>query len=100
MRAGWQINHKRVWRVMRQAGLTCRPKRHRVRTTNSRHSYYTYPNLIKGIQVEAPNRCWVADFTYVRLPESFVYLACLLDAYSRKCIGWSLSRQMDTQLPL
>ncbi len=56
--------------------------------------------MVKGLQVEAPNRCWVADLTYVRLPEGFVYLACLLDVYSRKCIGWSLSRRIDAQLPL
>ncbi len=55
---------------------------------------------MKGLQVEAPNRYWVADLTYVRLPEGFVYLACLLDVYSRKCIGWSLSRRIDAQLPL
>lgn len=58
------------------------------------------PYLVKGLQVEAPNRCWVADLAYVHLPEGFVYLACLLDVYSRKCIGWSLSRRIDAQLPL
>jgi transposase InsO family protein len=100
VRAGWKVNHKRVWRVMRQAGLTCRRKRRTVHTTDSKHSYQIYPNLVKGLQVEAPNRCWVADLTYVRLPEGFVYLACILDLYSRKCIGWSLSRRIDAQLPL
>src|SRR6266566_1855322 len=100
VRSGWQVNHKRVWRVMRQAGLTCRRKRRMVHTTDSNHSYQVYPNLVKGLQVEAPNRYWVADLTYVRLPEGFVYLACLLDVYSRTCIGWSLSRRMDAQLPL
>jgi len=99
-RAGWQVNHKRVWRAMRQAGLTCRRKRRTVHTTVSKHSYQVYPNLVKGLQVEAPNRCWVSDLTYVRLPEGFVYLACILDLYSRKCIGWSLSRRIDAQLPL
>jgi transposase InsO family protein len=97
---GWKVNHKRVWRVMRQAGLTCRRKRRLVHTTDSNHSYGIYPNLVKGLQIEAPNRCWVADLTYVRLPEGFVYLACVLDVYSRKCIGWSLSRRIDAQLPL
>ena len=100
VRAGWQVNHKRVWRVMRQAGLTCRRKRRTVHTTDSNHSYHIYPNLVKGLQVEAPNRCWVADLTYVRLPEGEVFLACLLDVYSRKCIGWGLSRHIDAQLPL
>jgi putative transposase len=99
-RSGWQVNHKRVWRVMRQAGLTCCRKRRVVHTTDSKHSYQVYPNLVKELQVEAPNCCWVADLTYVRLPEGFVYLACILDVYSRKCIGWSLSRRIDAQLPL
>jgi len=95
-REGWKVNHKRVWRVMRQAGLTCRRKRRIVHTTDSKHSYQTYPKLVKGLQVEAPNRCWVADLTYVRLPEGFVYLACLLDVYSRKCIGWTyVERLLD-----
>ena len=65
MRSGWKVNHKRVWRVMRQAGLTCWRKRRTVHTTDSKHSYQTYPKLVKGLQVEAPNRCWVADLTYV-----------------------------------
>jgi transposase InsO family protein len=62
-RAGWKVNHKRVWRVMRQAGLTCRRKRRMVHMTDSNHSYQIYPNLVKGLQVEAPNRCWAADLT-------------------------------------
>ncbi len=80
--------------------MICRRKRRTVHTTDSKHSYQIYPNLVKGLLVEATNRCWVADPTYVRLPEGFVYLACLLDVYSRKCIGWSLSLHIDTQLPL
>jgi transposase InsO family protein len=100
IRSGWKVNHKRVRRVMKQAGLTCRRKRRTVQTTDSKHSYQTYPNLVKGLQVEAPNRCWVSDLTYVRLPEGFVYLACILDLYSRTCIGWSLSRRIDAQLAL
>ena len=85
---------------MRQAHLTCHRKRRMVPKTDLNHSYHVYPNLVKGLQVEAPNRFWVADLTYVRLPEGFVYLACLLDVYSRTCIGWSLSRRIDAQLPL
>jgi transposase InsO family protein len=99
-RQGWKINHKRVERVMQQAGLICRRKPRYVHTTDSNHSEPIYANLIKDMHVEAPNQCWVADLTYVRLPEGFVYLACLLDAYSRKCIGWCLSRKMDSTLPL
>jgi putative transposase len=56
VRAGWKVNHKRVWQVMRQANLTCRRKRRMVHTTDAKHSYQVYPNLVKGLQVEAPNR--------------------------------------------
>ena len=61
VRSGWKINHKRVLRVMQQAGLTCHRKRRIVHTTDAKQSYQIYPNLVKGLQVEAPNRCWVAD---------------------------------------
>jgi putative transposase len=61
VRAGWKVNHKRIWRVMRQAGLTYRRKRRTIHTTDSKQSYQVYPNLVKGLQVEAPNRFWVAD---------------------------------------
>ncbi|HEX4208456.1 MAG TPA: IS3 family transposase [Ktedonobacteraceae bacterium] len=99
-REGWKINHKRVERVMRQTGLNCRRKPRYVHTTDSHHGEPVYPNLIKELPIKALNQCWVADLTYVRLPEGFVYLACVLDAHSRKCLGWSLSRKMDTSLPL
>jgi putative transposase len=99
-RNGWKINHKRVERVMREVGLTCRRKPRYVHTTDSKHGEPVYPNLIKDLPIEALNQCWVADLTYVRLPEGFVYLACILDAYSRKCLGWSLSRKMESSLPL
>jgi putative transposase len=99
-RQGWKINHKRVERVMRQASLTCRRKPRYVHTTDSKHGEPVYPNLSKDLPIESLNQWWVADLTYVHLPEGFVYLACLLDAYSRKCIGWSLARRMDSSLPL
>ena len=99
-RQGWKINHKRVERVMRQAGLTCRRKPRYVHTTDSHHGEPVYANLIKDLVIQAPHQCWVADLTFVRLPESFAYLACILDAYSHKCIGWSLARKMDSSLPL
>jgi len=72
VRCGWKVTHKRVWRVMRQAGLTCRRKRRIVQTTDSKQSSQIDPNLVKGLQVEAPNREWVADLTDVRLPEGEV----------------------------
>jgi putative transposase len=99
-REGWQVNHKRVLRVMRQESLLCQLKRRFVMTTDATHSYTTYPNLLATTTLTAPDQAWVADMTYVRLPTTFVYLACLLDAYSRRCVGWKLSRQIDTRLTL
>ena len=71
---------------MQQAGLTCRRKPRYVHTTDSNQSEPVYANLIKDLPIEALNQCWVADLTYVRLPEGFVYLACVLDSYSRTCM--------------
>lgn len=98
-RAGWElINHKRVLRVMREESLLCQLKRRFIVTTDSAHGYRTYPNLLKGAALDRLDQAWVADITYIRLPTAFVYLACILDAYSRRCIGWKLSRQIDTRL--
>lgn len=99
-RAGTRINHKRVRRIMREHSWLCRSKRRTGRTTNSWHQYRRSPNLVANRQFDAPDRCWVADLTYIRLPKEFVYLACILDAYSRKCIGWSLRRGLDHSLTL
>jgi transposase InsO family protein len=100
VRAGWSVNHKRVLRIMREESLLCHLKRHFVPTTDSHHPFQVYPNLIKGMQIDAPDVVWVADITYVRLLSTFVYLAAILDAYSRKCVGWHLSKHIDTQLAL
>jgi putative transposase len=99
-RQQWTVNHKRVRRIMRQEALLCQLKRGWVATTDSRHGLQTYPNLLAGLAVERANQAWVADITYIRLPTAFVYLACVLDAWSRRCIGWQLSRTIDTQLTL
>ena len=100
VRAGWSVNHKRVLRIMREESRLGQLKRQFVPTTDSHHPFHVYPNLVKGLQVEAPDVLWVADITYIRLPSSFVYLATLLDAYSRKCVGWNLSKRIDTHLAL
>lgn len=97
-RAGWIVNRKRVLRLMRQEGLLRRPRRRSVRTTNARHPFPSAPNLLDGHTPEGPDQGWLADFPSVRLPQEFVYLACLIDAYSRRCIGWHLSRRMDANL--
>jgi transposase InsO family protein len=99
-RAGWQVNHKRVLRIMQQESLLCHLKRRFVPTTDSQHGLRRYPNLLRDRELTAPNQAWVADITYICLPTSFVYLATLLDAYSRVCVGWQLSRHIDTQLAL
>ncbi|MCC7495778.1 MAG: IS3 family transposase [Fimbriimonadaceae bacterium] len=99
-RQGWGINHKRVQRIMRQSGLQCRPRRRWVRTTNSAHGLHVWPNLLPANPPRALNQVWVADITYIRLPREFCYLAAVLDAYSRRVIGWELSRNTDARLPL
>ena len=99
-RQGWDVNHKRVLRVMRQESLLCQLKRRFVITTDSAHSHRTYPNILDGCVLDGLDEAWVADITYIRLPTSFVYLAAILDAYSRRCVGWALSRWIDTRLTL
>ncbi len=99
-RDGWAVNHQRVLRVMRREALLCQRKRRFVVTTDAAHGLRTYPNLLADAALTAPNQAWVADITSIRLPTAFVYLACLLDAYSRRCVGWHLSRAIDTRLTL
>lgn len=97
-REGWDINH--VLRVLRQESLLCHLKRRFVATTGSRHGCRTYPNLLRGLVVVRRDQAWVADLTSIRLPTAFVYLACLLDAFSRRWVGWHLARAIDTDLTL
>lgn len=99
-RQKWEVNHKRVLRIMRAEALLCQLQRSWVTTTDSRHGLRTYPNLLAGLELCRPNQAWVADITYVRLPSCFIYLACVLDAWSRRCVGWQLSRTIDTHLTL
>jgi putative transposase len=98
-RQGWTVNHKRVLRIMREESLLCHlKKRFVITTTNSRHGFPVYPNVLADAELSAPDQAWVADFTSIRLRKAFVYLACILDAFSRRCVGWHLSREMTTQL--
>ena len=99
-REGWSVNHKRVLRVMREESLLCQIKRRFRPTTDSAHSFKRYPNLIEAVEIDGLDRVWVSDITYIRLPTAFCYLAAVLDAYSRKCVGWHLSRFIDTSLTL
>ena len=99
-REGWSVNHKRVLRIMREESLLCQLKRRFVPTTDSAHSLKRYPNLVEDTRIDGLDQVWIADITYVKLPTTFCYLAAILDAYSRRCVGWHLSRFIDTGLTL
>jgi len=97
---GWQINHKRVLRLMREDNLLSVRRRKFVVTTDSRHKLQVYLNLASRMQLTGINQLWVADITYLRLQQEFVFLAVILDAFSRKAVGWALDRSMTTELIL
>jgi putative transposase len=98
-REGFQVNHKRVLRLMRQDNLLCLRKQSFVPvTTDSRHGWRIVPNLARGLQLCGVDQLWVADITYVRLREEFAYLAIVLDAFSRRVIGWTLETHMQASL--
>jgi transposase InsO family protein len=99
-REGIRVNHKKVLRIMRESSLLCAVKHSYKRTTNSQHPYPRYPNLIKGLDTSSLNEVWIADITYIRIATSFVYLAVILDSFSRKVIGYTLSDRLDTELAL
>lgn len=99
-RAGWEVNHKRVLRLMRADNLLCLRQRAFVRTTDSDHELQVYPNLARELQPSGLNQLWVADITYIRLLLEFVYLAVILDAFSRRVIGWALGRTLEAELAL
>jgi putative transposase len=97
---GFAINHKRVLRMMRQDNLLCVRRRRFVVTTDSRHHLPIYPNLSAQMVPTAINQLWIADITYIRLRTEFVYLAVVLDAFSRRVIGWALGRTLEAELTL
>jgi len=99
-REGKLVNHKKVLRLMRESDLLCRVKRKWVKTTDSRHPFHRYPNLIKGMVVNRLNQVWLSDITYIRIRTGFVYLAAILDGYSRKVIGYAVAAALDTTLTL
>lgn len=99
-REGQMVNHKKVLRLMRESDLLCRVKRKWVKTTNSKHPFRRYPNLIKRLVISRLNQVWLSDITYIRIRTGFVYLAAILDAYSRKAIGYAVSTSLDTSLTL
>lgn len=99
-RRGIRVNHKRVLRLMREDNLLCLRKKRFVLTTDSRHGLPIYPNLVPGLVLTGCNQLWISDITYIRLLKEFIYLAVILDAWSRRCIGWALEPYLETELAL
>jgi putative transposase len=99
-RRGLTVNPKKVYRIMREDNLLCFRKRKFVVTTDSSHSRKVYPNLAGRMVLTGMDQLWIADITYIRLRDEFVYVAVILDAYSRRVIGWALDRTMEDELTL
>jgi putative transposase len=99
-RRGWKVNHKRVHRIMREDNLLCLRRRKFVATTDSHHGHAIYPNVAATRQPTGIDQLWIADITYIRLELEFVYLAVILDAFSRRVIGWSLDRTLQAELAM
>jgi putative transposase len=97
-RQGWKVNPKRVYRLMREDNLLCVRKRKFIVTTDSDHGHKVYPNLVREMVLSGINQLWVADITYIRLETEFVYLAVVIDAFSRRVIGWALERTLQDEL--
>jgi putative transposase len=97
---GTRVNRKRVARLMRLHGMQVRPKRRYMATTDSNHDGPIFPNLAKDMEPDGPDQLWVADITYVAIATGFVYLAVILDAWSRRVIGYALARTIDARLTL
>lgn len=100
-REGICVNDKRIRRVQRKYQLfPIRWQSFKIATTDSNHGYKVYPNLLAGLTLTGTDQAWVADITYIRILRGFVYLAALLDRYSRKVIGWAISKRIDAELCL
>jgi len=99
-RQGWRVNPKRVYRILQEDNLLCVRKRKFVLTTDSNHDRKIYPNLAGQMVLTSVDQLWRADITYIRLQDEFVYLAVILDAYSRRVIGWALDRTLEDELTL
>lgn len=97
---GYCINRKRVQRIMRREGLLRPQKRRKYRTTRSDHPYPRYTNLVKALEVTYPDQVWVSDITYIRLGAGFVFLAIIMDVYTRSIRGWAMSIILDQELSL
>jgi putative transposase len=99
-RQGIEVNHKRVARLMTEMGLVGKAPKKRCRTTNSNHAFQRYPNRVEQLTIDRPNQVWVGDITYIKLESEFVYLAVLMDVFTRSLRGWHLGRGLDHSLTL
>jgi len=99
-RRGWKVGPNRVRRIMREDNLLYVRKRKFLVTTDSNHGRKVYPNLKSAMELNRINQLWVADITYIRLEAEFVYLAVVIDAFSRRVIGWALDRTLEDDLPV
>jgi putative transposase len=97
---GWAVNHKKLKRLMREHGLNARRRRRFVATTDSDHDQPIFPNRTRDMTVDGPDQLWVADLTYVAVAVGFVYVALIMDAWSRRIIGYAMSRRIDARLTL
>jgi putative transposase len=99
-REGWQVNHKRVQRLMREMAIQGRIQHRKRRTTDSEHGFPRYPNLVLDLEIVRPEQVWVCDITYIRVRQGFVYLAVIMDVFTRGVRGWHLGRELDHTLTL
>lgn len=94
------VNRKRVQRLMKEMKIQCRVKKRTIHTTDSRHSFPRYPNLVRDLKITVPNQVWVADIRYIRLREEFIYLAIVMDVYTRAIRGWRLGAGLGVDLAI
>lgn len=99
-RAGVAVNHKKVAKMMREMGIHVKKRKKFTRTTDSRHNLKVYPNLIKGLAIERINQVWCSDITYIGLASGFVYLAAIIDAFSKKVVGYAIGRSLEAELAI
>lgn len=97
---GWVVNHKKIKRLMKEHALNARRRRRYIATTDSNHDQPIFPNLTRDLVVARPNQLWVADMTYIAIATGFVYVAIVMDAWSRRIVGYALSRRIDVRLTL
>ena len=97
---GHRVNSKRVRRLMHELGLCGEAPVRRSRTTDSNHPFPRYPNLVEGLEANRPDQVWVADITYVRLMQEYIYLAIIMDVFPRSIRGWPLGRRLEPELTI